>query len=105
MKETPIFKTIANCWDGFKQLPGTIEIWPTEVVFNFNDFSESHIKLSIPFNEIVQITPFMVYDIAKIGLQIESKSGKKDFFVSTDSKKICNLIQQQVKLTGDSKRV
>ncbi|TAK37401.1 MAG: hypothetical protein EPO28_12020 [Saprospiraceae bacterium] len=81
---SPIFTTPASLWDGIRQLPGTLELWGQEVVFRFANFKDSHLDLVIPISEIEIAEEYLVFDLARNGLRIESKGGRYDLFVLED---------------------
>ena len=76
MNELATLQASAYFWDGTNKLPGTLELWPTELVFQFTDFQQSHLDLRIPLEEIELVEIFMVFNLAKNGLKIISQREK-----------------------------
>lgn len=83
--KTPILTTEAFLWNGKKQLAGILTLTPRKLHFQFDDFRQSHLGLKISISEIKKVEEFLVFDLARNGIRIESKSGKADLFVLKDS--------------------
>lgn len=81
----PEFTAPAYVWDGIYQLPGVLEIWSTEVIFHFKNFKESHLNLMIPIENIESADELLIFEIARNGLAINSKKGRRDLFVLDES--------------------
>ena len=78
-----ILKSIANLWDGNKQLPGTLSLTSKNLIFEFDDFQKSHLSLTIPLVDIQSAEHFLLFEFARNGLKITSKTGV-DLFVIVD---------------------
>lgn len=95
---SPILSTPASLWDGTRQLPGTLEIWEGEVVFRQQAFLGSHLNLVISLSEIEKVEEYLVFDLARNGLQIWSKSGQADLFVLDEARLFKKKLLEQVAL-------
>ena len=86
MKEaqTQILLSPASLYNGKQQLPGTLILTDEHLLFTFDDFSQSHLNLQIPINEIEQVEEFLIFNISRNGLKITSKDGHLDLFVLND---------------------
>ena len=91
-----IHSELAIFWDGAKQLSGILEIFETELTFQFEDFKHSHLGLRISFEEIQYAKEFLLFNLTRNGLKIVSRDGKIDMFILDDSKSICELINFQL---------
>jgi hypothetical protein len=92
----PVYATPAILWDGIHQLSGSLEIWDTEIVFRFADFRNSHLNLSVPLVEIEAVEKYLVYDLAKNGLQILDKEGRIDLFVLEEVSEFKHTLLQTI---------
>lgn len=77
----PILSVPALLWDGSQQLSGILELWSEAVFFRLSGFKNSHLHLHIPIPEIERVEEYLVFNLAKNGLRIESKNGQVDLFV------------------------
>lgn len=93
---SPILSAPAALWNGIRQLPGTLELWETEVVFRLNDFKDSHLNLSIALLEIEKVEEFLVYDLARNGLRIQNKDGNFDLFVLDEAPRFKRLLEEHL---------
>lgn len=84
-------------WDGAHQLSGTLELNETKLIFRFDDFKHSHLNLSIMLSDIKYAKVFLVFNIARKGLKIETEDGTIDMFVLEDSKAFCIVLNNQIK--------
>ncbi|MCB9276579.1 MAG: hypothetical protein H6564_21280 [Lewinellaceae bacterium] len=80
----PLFTTPASLWDGASQLPGSLELWETEAVFRPTGFASGHLSLRIPLAGIEKVEEYLVFNLARNGLRIQSREGKYDLFVLED---------------------
>lgn len=80
----PLFSTPASLWDGATQLPGSLELWETEAVFRPAGFTSGYLSLRIPLAEIEKVEEYLVFNLARNGLRIQSREGKYDLFVLED---------------------
>ena len=96
----PILKLPASLWDGIRQLPGTLELWETEVIFRLKDFKESHLDLRIPLVGIEKVEEYLVFDLAKNGLRIQGKDGKYDMFVLEDVRGFKHALAKELTRLG-----
>ncbi|MCB0650230.1 MAG: hypothetical protein KDC85_03070 [Saprospiraceae bacterium] len=88
----PVFSTPAYLWDGTNRLPGILELWNTEVVFRFSGFKSSHLNLVIPVSSIEKVEEYLIFDLAKNGLKIQSREDKFDLFVMEEVWKFKNSL-------------
>ena len=78
-----ILTSKASLWDGKKQLPGTLSLTPKNLIFQFDDFQKSHLSLVIPLVEVESAEHFLLFEFARNGIKITSKTGV-DLFVLDD---------------------
>jgi hypothetical protein len=78
-----VLQSPAHLWDGNKQLPGTLSLTPKNLTFKFDDFQSSHLNLIIPLEDIETAEHFLLFEFARNGLKIISKTGV-DLFVLDD---------------------
>lgn len=90
----PFYSTDAHLWDGTNQLSGQLELWESKIIFRLEGFEFSHLNLSIAFSDIEKIEPYLVFNLAKNGLRIQSREGKFDLFVLEDIDKFKKNLSQ-----------
>ncbi|MBK6931523.1 MAG: hypothetical protein IPH12_11935 [Saprospirales bacterium] len=93
----PILSVSALLWDGSRQLSGILELWETLVFFRLDDFKNSHLQLSIPLTELDFVEEYMVFDLAKNGLRIQSKDGRFDLFVLEEGQRFKKAVLAQMR--------
>ena len=93
----------ATLWDGMKQLHGRIELMPDCLMFSLLNFSKSSLNLEIPYSEIEKVKLYRVYKIALEGLEIVTKDGGQNIFISDESKRLRKLIVHQLSVTEETK--
>ncbi len=93
----PILSVPALLWDGSKQLSGILELWKTLVYFRLDDFKNSHLQLRIPLTELDFVEEYMVFDLAKNGLRIQSKDGRYDLFVLEEGPRFKKAVLTQMR--------
>ena len=54
----PLVETDAWIWNGQKQLPGQLQIWPDRLCFQLLEFPDSHLKLEILRSDIQEIDSY-----------------------------------------------
>lgn len=91
-----IYSTPASLWDGSNQLSGVLELWETDVIFRLADFQDSHLHLCIAISFIEKVEEFLVFDLAKNGLRIQTKNGKYDLFVLSEGSIFKQLILKKI---------
>ncbi len=79
--KTHLLSCPASLYNGKQQLPGTLILTDEHLLFTFEDFSQSHLNLQIPINEIEQAEEFLLFNISRNGLKITSRGGHFDLFV------------------------
>lgn len=72
----------ACLWDGKQQLKGLLELKQDCLSFELQDFSDSHLQLTIPFDEIESMEKVLVWALNSYGWLITGKRGKKDLFLT-----------------------
>ena len=92
-KEISILNSHAYLWYGTKQLSGTLELWPTQLVFHFDDFKKTQLTLNIALANIEFAKLFLIFNIAKNGLKVKTKDGKIDLFVLEDCERFCRILK------------
>lgn len=85
LKSQPIISVPAYLWDGVKHLRGMLELYPDEVHFEFKDFSKSKIELNIHIEKIRVVEEFLLFDLDRKGLRIESNKDAEDLFISENT--------------------
>jgi len=99
---TEILHSPAFFWDGTTQLPGVLQLRSTELVFKFSDFKHSHLNLNIPLRDVESARVFMIFNISKNGLRIDSRNDKIDLFVLEDCKGFCEVLLREMKKKKES---
>ncbi len=92
----PILSVPAAIWDGSHQLSGMLELWPEAVCFRLSGFKNSHLQLYIPITEIERAEEFLVFNLAKNGLRIQSKNGQVDLFVLDEGPRFKKAVLAQM---------
>ncbi len=92
----PLHAHPAHLWDGYRQLPGTLELWEQQLVFRFANFRDSHLNLTIQFSDIEKVEEFLIYNLARNGLRIIGKDGKADDFVMEESHFFKKLLEARL---------
>ncbi len=95
-----ILKSKASLWDGNRQLPGTLSLTPKSLIFQLDDFRNSHLSLSIPLVEIESAEHFLLFEFARNGLKITSKKGI-DLFVLEDLAKFRKALKKAIDKLGN----
>lgn len=93
----PILSVPALLWDGSRQLSGVLELWETLVFFRLDDFKNSHLQLGILLSELDFVEEYMVFDLAKNGLRIQSKDGRFDLFVLDEGQRFKKAVLVQMR--------
>ncbi len=88
-------------WDGNKQLFGKIQLIEFSVKFIFEDFKNSNLNLTIPYDEIESVKIILIFEIAKNGLRIKSKSKKINTFVLENCNEFYTALQETIKENVD----
>jgi hypothetical protein len=94
--KAPILSVPATIWDGSRQFSGVLELWQKAVCFRLIGFKNSHLELNIPITEIERVEEFLVFDLAKNGLRIQSKNGRSDLFVLDEGALFKNALLAQM---------
>ena len=88
----------ATLWDGSKQLHGKLELNKCSLQFTMQDFSSSSLSLEIQYAEIKNIRLYRVYKIALEGLEILTKDGEQNIFISHDALQLKKSIENKLSL-------
>ena len=91
-----IFSVPGFLWNHSTQLSGSLEIWDTHLAFEFSTFKEGHLKLEIPLIEIERVEEYLVFDLARNGLRVQTRDGRYNLFILNDSSKAKNLLLREV---------
>jgi len=83
-------------WDGNKQLSGTLELSETALVFLFDDFNQSNLKLKIQVAKIQYVNVFKVYNVSNVGLKIISQDKRIDLFVLEKAKVFYQKLKEKI---------
>ncbi|KAA3635863.1 MAG: hypothetical protein DWQ02_09220 [Bacteroidetes bacterium] len=75
----------ASLWDGKQQLEGLLELRHNSLRFTLKDFPDSHMQLTIPFDEIESMEKVLVWAYNSYGWLITGKLGKKDLFLDVEN--------------------
>ena len=86
----------ATLWDGTKQLHGKLELKKYSLQFTLLDFSNSSLNLEIQYAEIKNIRLYRVYKIALEGLEILTKDGEQNIFISQDAENLKKSIVNKI---------
>ncbi len=68
-------------YDGKKRLGGTLKCSTDAYIFELEDFKMSHLTWYLPFQNIQNITPYILFGIAKVGVVIIGKNDFEDVFI------------------------
>jgi len=63
-----IAAALASLWDGQKHLSGKLFLTRKNLVFKFDDFRRSHLKLEILLEEIGRVDTFLIFENSRKGL-------------------------------------
>lgn len=86
----------ATLWDGTKQLHGTLELLDNGLFFSFANFSKSNLNLDIPYAHIESVRLYRVYKLAIEGLEIVTKDGKHNVFVTEYAEQLKNNLTNKI---------
>jgi len=86
----------ATLWDGSKQLHGELALSKYSLRFTMSDFSKSSLNLEIQYSEIKNIRLYRVYKIALEGLEILTKDGEQNIFISQDAEHLKKSIVNKI---------
>jgi hypothetical protein len=81
-KTSPEFQ--AWLWNGRQQIPGRLRLLEKKLRFELTSFPSSHLQLEILYEGITGAEEFLVFDLARNGLRIQSMDGRSDLFVLDD---------------------
>ncbi len=81
MPGQPIITTEAWLWNGHRRLSGQLLLFAGHLQFEQVEFPDSHLSLTIPLAEIMEMEEFLLFGLARNGLLIRSRSGRQDLFV------------------------
>lgn len=81
-KTSPEFP--AWLWNGWQQIPGRLRLLENKLRFELTSFPGSHLQLEILYEGMAGAEEFLVFDLARNGLRIQSMDGRSDLFVLDD---------------------
>jgi hypothetical protein len=87
----------AILWDGHKQIEGELNLQADQLIFEFEDFKNSSIKLDIRYSDISDVTFKKLYNIESAGIQIKTIDGKEDVFILSDTSGIFEILKTKLK--------
>ena len=90
----PILTSEAWIWNGHKQLPGQIQLWPDRLFFALQDFPDSHLNLEIFLSEVVEIESFLVFAISRLGLMVRTADGKTSRFILKNPEEVRRVMNE-----------
>jgi len=86
----------ATLWDGSKQLHGELELLENGLFFSFTNFSKSNLNLDISYENIESVRLYRVYKLSLEGLEIITKDGRQNIFVTEEASNIKRLIRNRI---------
>ena len=86
----------ATLWDGSKQLHGQLSLLEDRLLFSLTNFSQSNLNLNIPYNQIDKVSLYRVYKLAIQGLEIITKDGKQNIFVTEELEKFKHKLLNKI---------
>lgn len=89
----------ATLWDGSKQLNGEIQFSPNHLSLTMTDFSRSELNLKIKYEDVASVRLYRVYKIALEGVEVTTKEGGQNIFISKNA----SLIKKQIEEGMNSK--
>lgn len=88
----------AILWDGNKQLNGQIELKETHLAFTMSDFAQTNLNFEIAYADIAKINHSKVYNIARGGVEIMCRDGRRNVFVVGDVTGFRDKVQSSLKM-------
>lgn len=85
--------TPASLWNGRVQLPGTLSLTSKDLIFQPNDFGESHLSLEIPLKTIEKMETFLIFGMSRKGLRITGSDGRTDLFIIENPARIIKAVK------------
>ncbi len=89
----PILKMDAYIWNGRQKLYGKLILKIESLQFVLSGFENSRISWKINRKDIIQAKDFLVFDIERLGLQIEGKDGLIDLFVMENKVELNTILK------------
>ncbi len=86
----------AYLWDGKQHLKGLLELKQNCLSFQLLDFSESHLQLTIPFDEIESMEKVLIWGLNTYGWLITGKRGEKDLFLEVENQNKLDDLQSKL---------
>ena len=90
-------KVAAILFDGNQKLNGSLFITDTSVDYVLDDFAETSLEFSILYDEIDIVDYFELYDLEVTGIEIVSKDGRRNVFVTEQLIEVKQLIRNKLK--------
>ena len=95
-KEQLILLVPAYLWDGYKRLPGDLALYEGSVRFFFRDFKKSHIRLIIPLTKIKKVEEFLLFNLERKGIKIQSNTDAEDLFILENAKAFRQAVEKRL---------
>lgn len=83
-------------WNGRQQIPGRLILLEHKMSFEITSFPKSSLQLEIFYRDIVQIKEFLLFDLARYGLRINTINGRSDLFVLDDPASLQKALQDRL---------
>ena len=90
----------STLWDGSKQLHGQLILTKDGVVFHFHDFASTNLNLKIDYGVIASVRLYRVYEVSLKGIEIVTKEGDRNVFITEDAIKLVEQIRDKKKITS-----
>lgn len=90
-------KISAILWDGQKKINGNLFITELSVDYSLTDFADTNLEFSLKYEDIKDVEYYELYETKVTGIQITSKSGKKNVFITKDLDRVRNQIINRIK--------
>jgi len=87
----------AILWDGKKQINGQLHIEKYRIIFQLQDFAETDLDLDIAYRDIEKVEYHQLYNLTTQGLEINTKSHKKNIFIVEEPIEVKKVIEGRCK--------
>lgn len=64
-----------------------------ELQFGITSFADSHLQLKIPYREMTAVEEFLIFDLARNGLRVQTRDGRSTLFVLEEIAELKELLQ------------
>ena len=83
-------------WNGRQQISGRLILLEHKLSFEITSFQKSNLQLEIFYRDIIQIREFLLFDLARYGLRINTINGRSDLFVLDDPASLKRALQDRL---------